>query len=114
VLSFESERTTTVSLSCRSPIYAVESTCFKIAKIDVADIEKIVNPITGENLYVWRDAADHACIPNLPFHDEHPQASQDIATDLADAAEILTAEQFEEAKELWAVRDATRGERRQE
>jgi hypothetical protein len=55
---------------------------------------------------VWRDAADHACIPNLPFHDEHPQASQDIATDLADAAEILTAEQFEEAKELWAVRDA--------
>ena len=80
----------------------------QIAKIDVAEIEKMVNPITGEKLYVWQDAIDHACIPNLPFHHEHAQAAQDLATDLAEVADILTTEEFNATKrERGSITDVT-------
>jgi hypothetical protein len=87
------------------PHLCCEIRLLQIAKIDVAEIEKLVNPVTGEHLYVWQDTADHACIPNLPYHDEHPQGAQDLATDLAGISEVLTEEEFEEAKEMWATRD---------
>lgn len=86
----------------------------QIAKIDVAEIEKLINPITGEHLYVWRDSPDHACIPNLPFHDEFPQEANDLATDLASAAEILTPEEFTTAKKTWANRSCGASEDHQQ
>lgn len=85
------------------PHLCCEIDLLQIAKIDVAEIEKMVNPITGEHLYVLQDADDHACIPNLPFHEEHSQEAQDLATDLADAAEILTSDEFMAAKKKWAT-----------
>ena len=86
---------------------------FQIAAIDVAAIEKMVNPITGENLYVWQDSEDHACIPNLPFHDEHPLEAQGLATDLANASELLTEEEFGAAQEKWGAMVAASEDRQQ-
>jgi hypothetical protein len=87
-----------------APHLCFEIELFQIAGIDVAEIEKMTNPITGEKLYVWQDSEAHACILNLPFHDEYPKASQDLATDLAEAAIVLTEKEFEEAEKRGQLR----------
>jgi len=78
-----------------------------IGSIGVAGIETIQNPIDKQYLYVEEDDSDHGYIVHVPFHNQHPQAAQDVATDLAGFCALLKESEFEEAKDRWmATKDS--------
>jgi hypothetical protein len=74
-----------------------------IGQISVQDIETVTSPIDNQSLYVEENTANHGYIGNVPFHSQHPQAANDVATDLAELCRLLNDQDFEEAKERWAA-----------
>ena len=74
-----------------------------ITRLVVGEVESLLSPISGEPLWVYQDAPDHAFIDNVPFKHEHPKEAEDVATLLAGLAELLEEEEYVEAKRIAAA-----------